>query len=495
MDEEEQQQSDSKINVGSFFERVDSVDRVANRALSQSNKNFSAISSQQTFINSINISIEALETKVRDIANYIIIEKRIEKDAKEDELVEQQDKAQKGSMLERLAGLKPNNESEQTQSQPGEEPKKGGGILGTLLTLGIGAFALKFLWPALLPALKGVLAGVLKSVFSWTGLKLGALLGGIIGSIPLIGKYGPKVTEGVANTFNNISDWVKNLIEGLKPPATVPSAGAAGGVGNPTNERGTGVKEKGGKVEGGQRDFGDDYKSEEEKAFREAEEYKEDKKSNLNLNDSSVNSMDNTLKNKDLVKTGENVKKKGKEMVRYKYGGSTSTVEKGGYLDSLSKDELADKYAELYKRYLKDPDSFSKNELKNLQVRLPAFMMAKHKLFDGNIQSVLTGGASFDPYVTNRFKEEKLEEKLEPEIKPVTGGNKDLDLSMSKVDTVATTLDLINTSKVSKNDKALATALAPKNSPNTTVTVVTDTNLKNKYMNYKSNNLLGRALA
>ena len=66
---------------------------------------------------------------------------------------------------------------------------------------------------------------------------------------------------------------------------------------------------------------------------------------------------------------------------------------------------------------------------------------------------------------------------------------------MLKVDTVATTLDLINTSKVSKNDKALATALAPKNSPNTTVTVVTDTNLKNKYMNYKSNNLLGRALA
>ena len=156
MDEEEQQQSDSKINVGSFFERVDSVDRVANRALSQSNKNFSAISSQQTFINSINISIEALETKVRDIANYIIIEKRIEKDAKEDELVEQQDKAQKGSMLERLAGLKSNNESEQTQAA-GEEPKKGGGILGTLLTLGIGAFALKFLWPAILPAVGGLL--------------------------------------------------------------------------------------------------------------------------------------------------------------------------------------------------------------------------------------------------------------------------------------------------------------------------------------------------
>ena len=142
MDEEEQQQSDSKISVSSFFERVDSVEKVANSALSKANANLSVINTHKSLINSINVSIEALQTKVRDIANYIIIEKRIEKDAKEDELVEQQDKAQKGSMLERLAGLKPNNESEQTQSQPGEEPKKGGGILGTLLTLGIGAFAL-----------------------------------------------------------------------------------------------------------------------------------------------------------------------------------------------------------------------------------------------------------------------------------------------------------------------------------------------------------------
>ena len=116
MDEEEQQQSDSKISVSSFFERVDSVDKVADRALSKANANFDIINNQKALINSINVSIEALETKVRDIANYIIIEKKIEKDAEEDRLFEQQDEAQKGSMLERLAGLKSNNESEQTQA-------------------------------------------------------------------------------------------------------------------------------------------------------------------------------------------------------------------------------------------------------------------------------------------------------------------------------------------------------------------------------------------
>ena len=178
MDEEEQQQSDSKISVSSFFERVDSVDKVANRALSKANANFDIINNQKTLINSINISIEALETKVRDIANYIIIEKRIEKDAEEDRLFEQQDEAQKGSMLERLAGLKSNNESEQTQAA-GEEPKKGGGgILGTLLSLGIGAFALKFLWPAILPAVGGLLKGALAKFAMFSIGGIGGLLSG-----------------------------------------------------------------------------------------------------------------------------------------------------------------------------------------------------------------------------------------------------------------------------------------------------------------------------
>ena len=92
---QEEEQSDSKINLGSFFERMDSVEKVASNALSKANANFSIIENQKALINSLNVSIEAIETKVRDIANYIIIEKKITKDEEADKLVEEQDKEQK----------------------------------------------------------------------------------------------------------------------------------------------------------------------------------------------------------------------------------------------------------------------------------------------------------------------------------------------------------------------------------------------------------------
>ena len=80
MDEEELEQPSSKINLGSFFERVDSVEKVANNALSRANANLGIINNQKLIINSLSVTIEAMETKIRDIANYIIIEKKLEKD-------------------------------------------------------------------------------------------------------------------------------------------------------------------------------------------------------------------------------------------------------------------------------------------------------------------------------------------------------------------------------------------------------------------------------
>ena len=215
-------ESDSKIKVSSFFERVDSIDKVANSALSKSKGNFDIINNQKALVNSINVSIEALETKVRDIANFIIIEKKLEKDAEEDRLFEQQDESQKGSMLERLAGLKSNNESEQTQAA-GEEPKKGGGILGTLLTLGIGAFALKFLWPAILPAVGGLLKGALAkfAIFSIGGI--GSLIKSLIVATGLtgigvfgIGKMFQKFGDSAENRGNKIAKSAADAINKFK---------------------------------------------------------------------------------------------------------------------------------------------------------------------------------------------------------------------------------------------------------------------------------------
>ena len=241
MDEEELEQPSSKINLGSFFERVDSVEKVANNALSRANANLGIISNQKLIINSLSVTIEAMETKIRDIANYIIIEKKLEKDVEEDRLLEEQDRLQKQAMVERATTIMGEPGPQGEPGQPAEQ-QKGSSLLGTLLRLGIGAFAIKFLWPAILPALKGVLAGVLKGVFSWTGLKLAALLGGIIGSIPLIGKYGPKIKDGIVDTFSGISSWVENLVKGVDKDGRV-SDGAGGGTGNPTNVRGSGQRQ------------------------------------------------------------------------------------------------------------------------------------------------------------------------------------------------------------------------------------------------------------
>ena len=118
MDKELEQPS-SKINVGSFFERVDSVDRVANRALSQSSSNLGIINNQKLIIQSLSVSIEAMETKIRDIANYIIIEKKAEKDAAEDRLLEQQDAEQKRAMTDKALRGEPGPQGE--PGKPAEE--------------------------------------------------------------------------------------------------------------------------------------------------------------------------------------------------------------------------------------------------------------------------------------------------------------------------------------------------------------------------------------
>ena len=298
-------ESDSKIKVSSFFERVDSIDKVANSALSKSKGNFDIINNQKALINSINVSIEALETKVRDIANFIIIEKKLEKDAEEDRLFEQQDESQKGSMLERLAGLKSNNESEQTQAA-GEEPKKGGGgILGTLLTLGIGAFALKFLWPAILPAVGGLLKGALAKFAMFSIGGIGSLIKSIIVATGLtgigvfgIGEMFQKLGDSAENRGNKIAKSAADAINKFK----FNKDGKVDGAESLNVEGGSeGGGEDGGN--GGGLNEAEDYKAQEE--YYQSEEYL----STLNEEGigTSYEDMKKTLEKKDLIKKTEDL--------------------------------------------------------------------------------------------------------------------------------------------------------------------------------------------
>ena len=300
-------ESDSKIKIDSFFGRVDSIDKVANNALSKANMNFDIVNNQKILINSINVSIEALETKVRDIANYIIIEKKAEKDAEEDRLFEQQDESQKGSMLERLAGLKPNNESEQTQAAGGdEEPKKGGGgILGTLLTLGIGAFALKFLWPAILPAVGGLLKGALAKFAMFSIGGIGSLIKSLIVATGLtgigvfgIGKMFQKFGDSAENRGNKIAKSAADAINKFK----FNKDGKVDGAESLNVEGGSeGGGEDGGN--GGGLNEAEDYKAQEE--YYQSEEYL----STLNEEGigTSYEDMKKTLEKKDLIKKTEDL--------------------------------------------------------------------------------------------------------------------------------------------------------------------------------------------
>ena len=226
MDEEELEQPSSKINVGSFFERVDSVDRVANRALSQSSSNLGIINNQKLIIQSLSVSIEAMETKIRDIANYIIIEKKAEKDAAEDKKLEQEDKEQKQSMLERA--LKGDTGPKGDPGKPAEEQQGGGGFLGGLLkglaTLGISAFALKYIGPVLLPKLlllaKTKLIPIIGTALKGGFVKLAALIGkvitGLVAKIPFVGKAlaGSALFTGVGAAIIGIGNFISNALSG-----------------------------------------------------------------------------------------------------------------------------------------------------------------------------------------------------------------------------------------------------------------------------------------
>ena len=476
-------ESDSKIKIDSFFGRVDSIDKVANSALSKANMNFDIINNQKILINSINVSIEALETKVRDIANYIIIEKKIEKDAEEDRLFEQQDESQKASMLERLAGLKSNNESEQTQAA-GEEPKKGGGILGTLLTLGIGAFALKFLWPAILPAVGGLLKGALAKFAMFSIGGIGSLIKSIIVGSGLtgisvfgIGKLFQKFGDSAENRGNKVAESASNAIKNFK----FNEDGKVDGP-NKLEVGGEGGGEEGGE-EGGERDFGDDYKKKEEDAFKAAEAYKAEK-SNLNIEkNSAVNDMNKTLEKKDLKKkekttyTKEQVLKMVEEYKRL--------VKKEVAASQGSGDELT------------PDDEFDMKKLKIILDKIG--IETRYGEIQGSVEQFNQAIEDYDKKVGGTGVKEApiygdvggLIKTVEPKIE-----NKDLDLGMSdifsdKFQSLNEQVDMLSEDLTGTiNTESGQMFSRPANSPNTTVTVFKQTSSNTPFTNLMSNKYL-----
>lgn len=201
MDEE-----NKKINIDSFFNRIEEVDQVAGKALKKSNLNASAIQANKTLIDSLSLTIETMKTEIRDIANYIIIERKLEKDAEEDRKLELEDAEQKKSMTDRaLALVQPTSEKKSIAPQSGSEGGGGGGflsgLLGAIATGGLIALA-KPLVPVIAPLLLKAMAA---------GISL--IVGGV-----LLKKFMPAIKKQIKNLsdtfkagFQKTKEIYKNL--------------------------------------------------------------------------------------------------------------------------------------------------------------------------------------------------------------------------------------------------------------------------------------------
>ena len=222
-------EQDKKINVGSFFERNDSIDKVASAALTKSNPAMAAIGANKLLIESLQTSIETMQTQIRDIANYIIIDRKFERDQREDKLLEEQDAKQKQEMTDRalgLQGLKGDKGSKGSKGQPGEfgQESGGGSFLGGLIkALALGGTliaSVKLLGPVLLPMLtKGIFTKLVPALAKGIGVGFGKLAGvitkgltGSLGKLPIVGKaitgLGGKLFGGIKAAGGTIAKFL-----------------------------------------------------------------------------------------------------------------------------------------------------------------------------------------------------------------------------------------------------------------------------------------------
>jgi len=224
MDEE-----NKKINLESFFKRVNSVEQIANSALSRANSNLGINNNQKSLIESLSISIEAMQTKIRDIANYIIVEKKLEADREEDRRLEAEDAEQKRQMTERAAAMGetgPQKESVKPAESQGGGGSFLGGLIKTLGTLMVGGFALKYIAPVILPKLLLLAKSKLLPLIG-AGLKTAVttsfkFIGGALskGFLPLvgltlIGKAFKPIVEGIKGTFDGVSNFFAGKIDSI----------------------------------------------------------------------------------------------------------------------------------------------------------------------------------------------------------------------------------------------------------------------------------------
>ena len=283
------QRPKQKINVDSFFNRTDDAESIT------------AISLK---LASVIEQIDVMRTEIKEIATYITVEHKIEKDLREDRLVAEQDAKQKKEMKDRILAKGEQVPKTAKGETPQEESKGGGGgFLSGLLKVvgGLGlAAGLAALSPIILKVMGGalialVVGAIAKPLFNWvkgTFDKFKNFLDNTfkpIEKIPVVGKPLKTVlVGGLLGGLPGIAIAAATSISNALKGAEKGNDGGGGGGGNvssgPTSDSNMNIEknnaeknmantleEKG--VIKDTRNFGDDYKKQEE--YFASDEYKQ----------------------------------------------------------------------------------------------------------------------------------------------------------------------------------------------------------------------------
>ena len=260
------QRPKQKINVDSFFNRSADAESIT------------AISLK---LASVIEQIDVMRTEIKDIATYITVEHKIEKDLREDRLFEEQDAKQKKEMKDRVLA-KGEQVPKTAKGETPQEESKGGGFFSGLMKIvgGLGLVAgLAALAPIILKVMGVALIGLVataiaKPLYNWvkgTFDKFKNFLDKTfkpVEKIPIVGKPLKNVLVG-------------GLLGGLPGIAVA----AATSISNALQGAGKGGGSIGGAGGGGPRAGG---------AVKE---------SNLNLEENNAgNDMANTLEEKGVIK-------------------------------------------------------------------------------------------------------------------------------------------------------------------------------------------------
>ena len=278
------QRPKQKINVDSFFNRSDDAESIT------------AISLK---LASVIEQIDVMRTEIKDIATYITVEHKIEKDLREDRLFEEQDAKQKKEMKDRVLA-KGEQVPKTAKGEAPQEESKGGGFFSGLMKIvgGLGLVAgLAALAPIILKVMGGLLittvaVAIAKPLFNWvkgTFDKFKNFLDKTfkpVEKIPVVGKPLKNVLVGgltgglpgiAIAAATSISNALQGAGKGNDSSGFTGTSGPTSGGNMNLEENNAGkdmantLEEKG--VIKDTRNFGDDYKKQEE--YFASDEYKQ----------------------------------------------------------------------------------------------------------------------------------------------------------------------------------------------------------------------------